>query len=517
MVVFPTLPGHARCQASCRGAWSVSHANFFACLYRLFGNSVLRYDNVGFRCARTSLENLLRKYIFMYPTFYQLKKAPFHITPDPEFLFLSASHKSALGALVYGIEERQGFVALIGEVGLGKTTILRSYLERVDQQQLKTVYIFNPNVSFGHLLKMLYRELDLEVPGNDIVEQINHLHQALIDEYKMGHNIALIIDEAQNMPVETLEKLHMLSNLETSTEKLLQIVLVGQPEFGRKLELYELRQLKQRLVIRTTLVPLTEEEGMAYIQHRLAKVALLGQAIFTTKAMRAIVRQARGTPRVINILCTNALIRGFDYRKELITAKIVNEVIDEHRGTKRASAIKPWLAATLGVLVVGGAVWLSPYRQSVLAGLSRFEYVQRWTSRLWPDFANSPPVTEEPLGTTTRTATPKPERGVSESTSRTPGSERSISSAPANQSRSEAVQEGPRSIERAVPDKAGLSPLPLTVKTVKRGDQLTTLAQEVYGVSNAEIIQFIRKNNPQIQDANRIEIGLQIVFPPLPQ
>lgn len=454
----------------------------------------------------------------MYLTFYQLKKAPFHITPDPEFLFLSASHKSALGALVYGIEERQGFVALVGEVGLGKTTLLRSYLERVDQKQLKTVYIFNPNVSFEDLLKTLYRELGLEMTGGDVFEQVNHLHQVLIDEYKMGHNIALIIDEAQNMPVETLENLRMLSNLETSTEKLIQIVLVGQPEFERKLELYELRQLKQRLVIRTTLVPLTEEEGVAYIQHRLAKVALMGQPIFATSAMRAIVRHARGTPRVINILCTNALIRGFDYRKGLITAKVVNEVIDEHRGKKQSPAVRPWLAASLGVLVVVGALWLSPYGQSVVVGPGQFEEVKRWAASFWPDFANFlPPVKNEQPGSTVRNAMPKPETGLPGSTLRTPGTERSTRAAPANQSRSGVVQEVPRSIESVIPDKTGQSPPLLTVRTVRRGDHLVTLAQEVYGVSNPEIIKLIQKHNPQIQDANRIEVGLQITFPPLPQ
>jgi len=237
----------------------------------------------------------------MYLDFYNLKKAPFHITPDPEFLFLSPSHKAALGALVYGIEDRQGFVTLAGEVGLGKTTILRSYLERVDQSQLRTIYIFNSNVSFSDLLKTICREFRLESTTEDVFDTVNRLHQVLIEEYKQGRNVALIVDEAQHMPIETLEHLRMLSNLETSTQKLIQIVLVGQPEFEDKLNNHALRQLKQRLVIRATISPLTDEESLEYIAYRLAKVRTVDEPIFTKGALRQVVKQAKGTPRVLNI------------------------------------------------------------------------------------------------------------------------------------------------------------------------------------------------------------------------
>src|SRR5262245_17642009 len=227
----------------------------------------------------------------MYLDFYSLKKAPFHTTPDPEFLFLSPSHKTALGALVYGIEERQGFVALVGEVGLGKTTILRSYLERVEPSQLKTIYIFHSNVSFSDLLKTICREFGLEVTTENVFDTVNHLHRVLLEEYKQGRNVALIVDEAQHMPIETLEHLRMLSNLETSTQKLMQIVLVGQPEFEAKLNNHALRQLKQRLVIRGTISPLTNKESRDYIIYRLAKVVMVDEPIFTKEIGRASCRE----------------------------------------------------------------------------------------------------------------------------------------------------------------------------------------------------------------------------------
>src|SRR2546427_7232428 len=234
----------------------------------------------------------------MYLDFYLLKKAPFHITPDPEFLFLSPSHKAALGALVYGIEERQGFVALLGEVGLGKTTILRSYLERVDQSQLKPIYLLHANLSFRDVLNTLCQECGLEVPPEPVAETVNRLHQVLIEEYKQGRNVALLVDEAQHMPIETLEHLRMLSNLETSTQKLIQIILVGQPEFEAKLNDHALRQLKQRLVIRATIAPLTAEESRAYILYRLAKVSTVDEPIFTRGVPWACLMIAWRAPRV---------------------------------------------------------------------------------------------------------------------------------------------------------------------------------------------------------------------------
>jgi general secretion pathway protein A len=165
----------------------------------------------------------------MYLDFYLLGKEPFHITPDPEFLFLSPSHKAALRALVYGVEERQGFVALLGEVGLGKTTILRSYLERVDQSQLKPIHLLHPNLSFRELLHTLCQECGLEGTTENIAETITRLHHVLIKEYRQGRNVALLVDEAQHMPLETLEQLQMLSNLETSTQKLLRLSWWARP------------------------------------------------------------------------------------------------------------------------------------------------------------------------------------------------------------------------------------------------------------------------------------------------
>src|SRR5215813_10951258 len=315
----------------------------------------------------------------MYLDFYHLKKAPFHITPDPEFLFLSPSHKAALGALVYGIEERQGFVALIGEVGLGKTTILRSYLERVDQSQLKPVYIFNSNVSFSELLKTLCREFGIEETPEDVAEMVNRLHQVLIEEYKQGRNVALIVDEAQHMPIETLEHLRMLSNLETSTQKLMQIVLVGQPEFDVKINNHALRQLKQRLVIRGTISPLTDEESQDYILYRLAKVVMVDEPIFTKGALREIIKHAKGTPRVLNILCTNALIQGFGYHKRRVSTQIVREVIADYTGKKPQRLWRPRIALAGIAALLGALFWFSPYKEVALSKINPAKIMQYGT------------------------------------------------------------------------------------------------------------------------------------------
>jgi general secretion pathway protein A len=431
----------------------------------------------------------------MYLDFYHLKKAPFHITPDPEFLFLSPSHKAALGALVYGIEERQGFVTLIGEVGLGKTTILRSYLERVDQSQLKPIYIFNSNVSFSDLLKTLCREFGLEVLQEEVADTVNRLHQVLIEEYKQGRNVALIVDEAQHMPIETLEHLRMLSNLETSTQKLIQIVLVGQPEFDAKLNNQALRQLKQRLVIRGTISPLTDEESRDYISYRLAKVVMADEPIFTEGALREIIKYAKGTPRVINVLCTNVLIQGYGYRKRPISRKIVREVIADYTGQKPYRRWRPGLVLAGTIALLAGLLWFSPYREAVLSNVKLARVRQFMTPSVAPRLSppQETPATGHESLLPTSTSTPaqptQPTRPIA-----SPPSPEPTESAP------------------AVPTKA----VPAKVRTVKRGDQIARVALEVYGSSSSAVLDWIKQNNPQLRNLNRLEVGTQLTLPPLP-
>jgi general secretion pathway protein A len=472
----------------------------------------------------------------MYLDFYQLKKAPFHITPDPDFLFLSPSHKAALGSIIYGIEERQGFVAIIGEVGLGKTTILRSYLERIDERQLKTIYIFNANISFRSLLKIIFREFDIDFESEDLFEMVNRLHQVLIEEYKQGRNVALIIDEAQNMPIETLENLRMLSNLETSTEKLVQIVLIGQPEFDNKLNLNELRQLKQRLVIRSTIEPLSNEESLAYIEHRLSKVALVPEPLFSKGALKLIVEQAQGTPRALNILCTNALIAGFGYRQKPIATGTVKEVIGGSASPKTPSRLRFGLAWSTALVVCAGVFWASPYKDVVF---SKFQQTELSSPSITPPTAPgnhsvTPPIKpqQEPL---------PPRRGVLEasypqnhaqsSPAQSPTYEvkhdapqrtevvpkpplenltkqSSVTTQPSENDQSQEKGQKPQEPQReATPVK-----LPF-VRVLNKGDYISKVAVEVYGHTSEEILTLIKKHNPQIKDINRVEIGEKVLFP----
>ena len=298
----------------------------------------------------------------MYQNFYDLKKEPFHITPDPEFLFLSPSHKQALGSIVYGVKNRKGFIVITGEVGVGKTTILRSYLERAAKEKTKVIYIFNANVTFQNLLRTIYRELGLQVKTDDVVEMLNDLYQILMEEYKQGNTVLLIVDEAQNMPIGTLENLRMLSNLETSKDKLLQITLIGQYEFEEILNLYKLRQLKQRIVIHSTILPFSDKESMAYIKHRLAKAASNGSQVFTKGALKRIVKKANGIPRNLNILCDNALITGFGYKRKPVNTKIVNEVITDFNGEEAPSLLKWIIPPAALFLVIVGLFLIYPHK-----------------------------------------------------------------------------------------------------------------------------------------------------------
>jgi general secretion pathway protein A len=303
----------------------------------------------------------------MYLSYYGLKKQPFHITPDPEFLYLSPSHKEALAAIIYGIEERKGFVTITGAVGVGKTTILRSYLESAEKKHLKIIYIFNAKLTFEELLKTICRELNLPFEGNDVVEMVNRLYESLIEEYKQGNTVVLVVDEAQNMPVDTLESLRMISNLETSRDKLIQIVLVGQPEFEDELNLDRLRQLKQRLAVRSTILPLTKEESFEYVKFRLQKAGSPSSSVFTSPALKKIIGKANGIPRVLNVLCDNALITGFGYQKKPVTKAIVKEIIGDIEGKGRPNFVRRYFRRVAGslalLLLLLGIAWLLPLKR----------------------------------------------------------------------------------------------------------------------------------------------------------
>ena len=268
----------------------------------------------------------------MYLDFFKFRKNPFHITPDPDFLFLSPSHQDAYTSIFWGIQQRKGLVAVTGEVGVGKTTILRSYLEGADPEIIKTVYIFHAALSFGKLMKQIVSELGIPAVGEDLPDLIDRVFLYLVDAYKNDRRVVLIIDEAQNLPVETLERLLMLSNRDTSQEKLLQIILVGQLEFENKLNLPELRQLKQEIAISTRIKTLTPDESLAYIQHRLMIASSFYNPVFTKAALKRIIKEANGVPRIINVLCDNALITAFGYQRKPVDAKIIEEVIKDLRG-----------------------------------------------------------------------------------------------------------------------------------------------------------------------------------------
>jgi general secretion pathway protein A len=272
----------------------------------------------------------------MYTRFYGFTTEPFQNTPDLDFLFLSPNHKEALACIEYGISQRKGFIAITGEAGVGKTIILRSYLAKVDADTQKTIYILNPKVSFDSLLTTILKELRADPVAGSATQKLNQLHEVLTAEHRNDHAVVLIIDEAQHIPIDTLESIRMLSNLETATEKLIQIVLVGQPELDALLNRHELRHIRERIGLRARIAPLTKTESEDYIDHRLNLVSRESRAVFSKQALERIVQSANGIPRRLNILCDAVLITGFGYRQEIISGGVAKEAIAVFNGSSRS-------------------------------------------------------------------------------------------------------------------------------------------------------------------------------------
>ena len=262
----------------------------------------------------------------MYKEFFGLRANPFNVNPDPRYLFLTRHTEEALACLTYGIQSRKGFVLLTGEVGTGKTTLINKLLEWLRLQQVATAFIFNSRLNVPQFLD--YMMADFGIPSDSKLKSqiLLRLYNWLLDRYRAGETAVLIVDEAQNLSDEVLEEIRMLTNLETFTEKLLQIVLVGQPELEQKLKQPQLRQLKQRLTLRAKTHPLTLEETRAYIQQRLRIAGSNGTQIFEPEAMLAIHRYSSGIPRVINLICEHCLVSAFVDQQKVIVPSVVDNV-----------------------------------------------------------------------------------------------------------------------------------------------------------------------------------------------
>ena len=264
----------------------------------------------------------------MYKDFYSLKENPFNITSDPAFFFPSIRHEEAFNHLSYGINSRKGIIVITGEIGTGKTTLCRTLLNRLDQKT-KTAFILNPSFSDIELLQLIIKDFGIHCRSESKLELVETLNAFLLAETSRGNNVAIIIDEAQNLDVRQLEQVRLLSNLETEKEKLLQIVLVGQPELSEKLRLPELRQLNQRVCVRYHMLPLDESEVKAYVDHRIKVAGAPGKIYFTDEAIKAVYQNSIGTPRLINILCDRALLAGFIQESFIITDQIINQCARE--------------------------------------------------------------------------------------------------------------------------------------------------------------------------------------------
>jgi general secretion pathway protein A len=298
----------------------------------------------------------------MYLSFYGLREAPFAPTPDPKFLFQSARHREALAQLIYGVRERKGFIVLTGEIGTGKTTLLRTLLERLNADT-PVAYVHNSALDIEGLLEYVLQDWGVKSTAATHAQRLFELNEFLISQHEKGASPVLVIDEAQNLSVPTLEAVRMLSNFETTNQKLMQILLVGQPELRDKLDLPELRQLKQRVGLRCHIAPLSPEETRLYIRHRLRIAGAADAGIFTDAAIQKIADYSRGTPRVINIVCDHCLLSGFADSKKRIDAGTVQEAVEYLEEGERSE----WKRRrAMSLVPTRGAVWAARSGVAVL-------------------------------------------------------------------------------------------------------------------------------------------------------
>lgn len=311
----------------------------------------------------------------MYEHFYGLNEKPFNGTPDPRFLYMTGSHREALAQLVYGVEEQKGFLVLTGEVGTGKTTLLHALLQRLDDSTA-VAFIYNSTLTFDEILEYMLKDFGVAAVSESRVQRLMLLNSFLIERRRAGLNTVVIFDEAQNLEAPILEQVRLLSNFETSTDKLLQILLVGQPELKTRLQLPQLRQLKQRIALRCAIQPLTDEETKDYVFNRLRVAGATDLRIFEERAIRRLTEYSRGIPRVINMICDHCLVTGYALRRRRIGPDIVDMAIEYlEEGTRppvkaTSSRCFPTFRWVIGALAAGTAAVVALVTASALVGPS---------------------------------------------------------------------------------------------------------------------------------------------------
>lgn len=263
----------------------------------------------------------------MYCDFFGFNEKPFTITPNPHFIYLSGNHREAFAHLLYGIDSHAGFIAMTGEVGTGKTTVLRTLLTQLDPEKYRSALIFNPCLSGEQLLASICREFGVETAERNSCGYLDVLNSFLLEQHSAGKTVVLVVDEAQNLTPDVLEQVRLISNLETERDKLIQIILAGQPELNDVLNRHDLRQLVQRITVRCRLTPMNKHDTGDYIKHRLKVSGCRIPELFTSGAVKRIYRFSRGIPRLINIVCEQALVMAWTQESCTVTPAIASKVI----------------------------------------------------------------------------------------------------------------------------------------------------------------------------------------------
>jgi general secretion pathway protein A len=438
----------------------------------------------------------------MYLDYYKLTKEPFYITPDPAFLFLSESHKQAMANIVYGIGMKKGLMMIIGDIGVGKTMVAQALLARSDSEYLRTIFIDHADISFSELLQAICQQLELTTADN-VSQMLTNLHTFLLNEDKAERTVALFIDDAHNMPVETLDNLVFLSNLETKDRKLLQIVLIGQPKLDTMLDKNELRHIKQRVAIRANITALTPKDSFAYVKHRLEKAGAKDASAFTKTALKRILKESKGVPRVINVLCDNALVTGFGRQTKSVTSEVADEAITDLMGSKRHTYFQyfRWQTCVLAGLMCLSVVLFAAFRSGYFPSIRSLKQTYNENDLQTVNQPASTVLTSQGVATQTKS---QPNKDTTAQV---------VAPKPTNPVPAP-VQATPQPVSKSTAQKTSVERTKKTKKIkVQQGDSFIQLIKDFYGRTDQELLVFIKSKNSHIQDFHNLRQGNVLFFP----